>query len=684
MYFKNMPARMKLTVLLQSIFIIILLTVFFSVSISVSYANQVLFHDDFEDDQIGDFPSKWKYLRSVQWGDISEKCKNGDNDAEWEILNISSNNVAYILIDGPSCVYEIIPESFTLPDPHNYEYEVDIYLGDSDFKPRNIAYKHHNGNNSYSLKILPTQQVELQKSVNALEYPNHHVGFQYVSGFMSNTKYTFKIRVENDLITYYINEIEQYSVQDVNPILDFGTIALQASIADQKPSAVYFDNIYVRSLVPKPGLDVPHFSQRDPDWKDITYDHNDSPPLINFNDPGYREIEEWGCALTSAAMILSYHGFDKTPTGNELNPASLNQFLISNHGYTKYGGVKWNGITKFAKDVKTAGFVDTDHYLLEFSYDDFDYQTVASDIQAENPNIIKIITDDKDTPQHTDDNLHFVVATNIDTADNNAISINDPLDLVKTDILLQNRYTDKEYRQLARFTPSNTDLSYLWINQYNPNIDVLIEHESLLTGQIDQTIYKQIPNADYSESGPISLPDVNPQLVLYPETITEKSFYHQKPDSGIYYIHLVPQAVHQNADLEIFSYDTQGNHAAHQFNQPIGSQPTMLKLNLFPEGDNTPQSTLLTDPVSIGYDYLFMLLDHYHATGDLADDDVYNSLTNKLKVSEKMLGKKDLSRKLLEKPFIKSVDTLYGEGRISQSAYDAIQNYSNLLLTYLP
>src|SRR5690606_12518854 len=113
-------------------------------------------------------------------------------------------------------------------------------------------------------------------------------------------------------------------------------------------------------------LDVPFLSQRDPEWKDFEYDHASS---IVGNPVGKQEIEEWGCALTSAAMVLKYHGYDFDLDGTNLTPASLNTYFNNNFGFTKRGGVIWNVASTFAQEAQaTSSYQDLNLNSLEFEY----------------------------------------------------------------------------------------------------------------------------------------------------------------------------------------------------------------------------------------------------------------------------------------------------------------------------
>ena len=72
-------------------------------------------------------------------------------------------------------------------------------------------------------------------------------------------------------------------------------------------------------------LDVPFFSQRDPAWSDKKLDH--SPYSIG----------EYGCALTSAAMVAKYFGYDT-------DPDRLNTSLTEVGGLDTSGDLHWEKV----------------------------------------------------------------------------------------------------------------------------------------------------------------------------------------------------------------------------------------------------------------------------------------------------------------------------------------------------
>lgn len=194
------------------------------------------------------------------------------------------------------------------------------------------------------------------------------------------------------------------------------------------------------------------------------------------------------------------------------------------------GSLLWSYITKYAEDAKKNGQVSSDIPSLEFSYTPYNLETLKEDIESTNPGIIKVVMDDKGTPEHHDDNLHFVVGKGVSDS---TVDINDPWDLVDTGATLEGSYGDKTYRQLVRFIKSSTDLSYLWLYLYSANANILVEHAGQKTG-IDENgaEYSQIPGSQHFAEGSIT----DPVLLnrFGGENSGTKVFSLQKPQSGVY------------------------------------------------------------------------------------------------------------------------------------------------------
>src|SRR4051812_33461670 len=76
-------------------------------------------------------------------------------------------------------------------------------------------------------------------------------------------------------------------------------------------------------------LPVPLFRQGDAQWR------------ADLLGPTPATIGAEGCALSSAAMVLSYYGVDT-------DPHRLNEFLIGNGGYTPEGWIYWEKAAELA------------------------------------------------------------------------------------------------------------------------------------------------------------------------------------------------------------------------------------------------------------------------------------------------------------------------------------------------
>jgi len=96
---------------------------------------------------------------------------------------------------------------------------------------------------------------------------------------------------------------------------------------------------------------VPHFLQGDPQWG--------SQRLAATSE----SLEEAGCAVASAAMVLAAHGLD-------VDPGSLNAFLQkTNGGYTPQGWIYWEKAAEIDPEM-TAEFLphyedDASHFLID-------------------------------------------------------------------------------------------------------------------------------------------------------------------------------------------------------------------------------------------------------------------------------------------------------------------------------
>jgi hypothetical protein len=126
-----------------------------------------------------------------------------------------------------------------------------------------------------------------------------------------------------------------------------------------------------RYFVQRVLIPVPAFSQEDPRWS--------LDPL----GPTVETLGQSGCAITSAAMVLSAYGVDT-------DPHRLNQYLTTHNGYTPQGWVYWEKAAELAGGQLEKAYEDRPSYAL-----------IDQNLLAGNPVIVRL-TLPNGTP-------HFVV-----------------------------------------------------------------------------------------------------------------------------------------------------------------------------------------------------------------------------------------------------------------------------------
>jgi hypothetical protein len=116
-----------------------------------------------------------------------------------------------------------------------------------------------------------------------------------------------------------------------------------------------------RYFVHRVEIPVPVFTQDDPRWG------------FQLLGPTYETIGQSGCAITSAAMVLSAYGVDT-------DPQRLNDFLNANAGYTPNGWLRW----ETAAAIAPGGQV-------EKAYEDPpSYALIDRNLLAGNPVIVRL------------------------------------------------------------------------------------------------------------------------------------------------------------------------------------------------------------------------------------------------------------------------------------------------------
>jgi len=288
-------------------------------------------------------------------------------------------------------------------------------------------------------------------------------------------------------------------------------------------------------------LDVPNLKQTDEPWQSDTYDS------ANIWNPSNSIINRFGCALTSAAMILRYHGINLLPDETALDPGSLNTWLNGQEdGYVGDGYINWLAVSRLSRLARDTNNI-TDFEALEYTRLTGQNNTqLTNDLNNSRPDILQ-------------EPGHFIVAKGIG---DNTFYINDPY-YDRTDL---NSYANA-YLSLGRYIPSNTNLSYIMLVT-NPDIQIAATNaENKFVGN------------QFTEQ-PLIIDGINSNMKPI------KTFYIPKPQKETYKIQLssINTKVHE---IKIYLYDTQGNVNIIKQNIVIGANnPEFLEIRFDPENSN--------------------------------------------------------------------------------------------------
>ena len=286
-------------------------------------------------------------------------------------------------------------------------------------------------------------------------------------------------------------------------------------------------------------LSVPNLKQTNSAWNTKEYDN------AHLWSPNDFSIGSWGCALTSATMVLNYYGYNKLPDGTELNPDTLNAWLESqNDGYVDNntnGYLNWLAITRLTKLAKSINNIS--------SFDTLEYQ------RTNGLNNNKLTTDLKNNiPDILEEPGHYIVAKGINQE---TFDINDPY---YDNNKLSDAYSNF-YLSLGSYIPANSDLSYIMLIS-DPKLNIIVKDNQ-----------NNIIGDSFIQNGIIS--DQDAKNKQNPIQIT----YLPKPDNGNYQIEILSNQT-STYNLKIYLYDQNGNDKIiNQYGITNSATPDLLKLN---------------------------------------------------------------------------------------------------------
>lgn len=245
------------------------------------------------------------------------------------------------------------------------------------------------------------------------------------------------------------------------------------------------------TIIPTPTLtpmNVPNLKQYEGGWENNIYDHT------------VKTIKDWGCALTSAVMVLKYHGHNVWPN-------TLNNWLNSqSDGYIRNGLINWLAVSRFSKinDSLTSP-------TLTYKRLAVDNKKLDIELNNHRPAILK-------------ENGHFIVATG---KNNNTYFINDPG--------YANRNTlesyGNNYLSINSYIPTHSDLSYMMFI-VDPDIELVLQD---------------------SNGNPVDFTGFIEGGILDGESV--RILYFEKPESGNYKLKVSGPSGNYNLDIYLYNID---------------------------------------------------------------------------------------------------------------------------------
>lgn len=262
-----------------------------------------------------------------------------------------------------------------------------------------------------------------------------------------------------------------------------------------------------------PVLSVPSLKQYSMPWASKIYDHTKNT------------INEFGCALTSAVMVLQYHG-------HIVLPDTLNKWLTGqSDGYIRNGLINWLAVSRYTKLHDS-----TNSPTLEYKRLDPTNENLDNELNNNRPAILK-------------ENGHFVVATGKTSS---SYLINDPGYASRNTL----EPYENSYLAINSYTPTHSDLSYMmFVVDSDINIEIKDKNGTV------------IPTTSYIEEPINSLNNPN---IKSGETL--KIVLLEKPDTGNYRLEITGQK--GKYEMNSYLYDTLGNVSQNKFKGEIKGSET--------------------------------------------------------------------------------------------------------------
>lgn len=389
----------------------------------------------------------------------------------------------------------------------------------------------------------------------------------YNGSSVTNLIYSAKLNTDGSLSPWKLNDVQIPSPKHAFPALTKDNNVYISGGA----GGGYTNKVYRISFPPDGAiLPVTQLLQASPPWGSQEYDtaHKWS------NNP---TIDRWGCALTSASMVLQYYG-------HNINPDGLNSWLNSQpDGYLRNGSLNWLAVSRYTKIHDTASSPS-----LEFRRYGANNTTLENELNNQRPIILSFPG-------------HFVVAKGKNDID---FLVNDPQSASNQTISDVSASTGGSYSAIDSFIPSHTNLSYILLAASgNTNLKVFDNHGDEITG----FTYSEAPLID----------DLN-KADTSGESLT--IFAYPTPAEGIYQVTLSGQ----DTQLDSFLYDIDGNVTENHLEDNQSNDDQNFLINI---GEDQKI-------VEINYKTLITTLDNSYKEGLISSFRVYRNIRSLILTSE--------------------------------------------------
>lgn len=552
---------------------------------------------------------------SAQALPFSDDFNDGNADG-WEVIGNSGWNVQngeYGIHLDPGVSNSVPSDNLWDQNWNQYIFQVDLRgVSGTD---KNLVFHFIDNLNFYSLHHTG-ENLYFSKYINNLEY---RFADPIYYPLQNGVSYRFKIIVDGDHFRVLENNLTLFDVYDnVSPKIQGGKIGLRVGTGAVSPTEVWFDNVVVESLEPPlPSLNVPNLKQYDPPWNDDVYD---SATSWSVNPT----IERWGCALTSASMVLKYFN-------HNINPDDLNNWLNSQpDGYLRSGLLNWLAVSRYTRINQ-----DADSPILEYRRFGPDQTILENELIAGNPAILKLPG-------------HFVVAKGKTGSD---FDINDPA----TTRNLLSSYGES-YLALNRYRATSTNLSYvMFAIDSDITLQLLDSEENLVEG----SYFLDEPLVDDIDGNQTSGEEL--RIFLLP-TPTQGNYTLEATGSGIY-------------QLDSYLYGLEGDVRTDSSNGIL--QEGQIDEFLVTIGETSGAQPVVT----IGT--IIEDLNNSWNQGLIRKESIYRFLLRQLQLTKKFI---DMNRITLAKVHLRIILThirLFTPKFIEQSASDVLQTDIHSLINTL-